>query len=275
MSNPAVSYLVFDIESVADGQLVSKIRYPGEKIPPAEAIERYCAERLEQTGSEFIPYTFHVPVSVAIIKIAIDFRIIDIVTLDTPQYRPHIITKHFWDGWKAYQPATLVSFNGRTFDIPLMELAAFRYGISIPDWFNLHARTYEQKRNRYNMSSHLDLQEVITNFGASRLNGGLNLMANLLGKPGKMGIAGHMVQELYDQGELGKINDYCRCDVLDTYFVLLRTKVLGGELTLETEMERVAETQQWLADRVDDFPVYREYLTQVSEWKNPWAETKE
>ncbi len=271
MSSPAVSYLVFDIESIVDGNLVSKVRYPGEDYSPEKAIELYCAERLAETGSEFIPYTFHVPVSVAIIKLTVDFKIIDIVTLDAPEYRSHIITKNFWDGWRIYKMPTFVSFNGRSFDIPLMELAAFRYGIGIPDWFNLNDRTYDQRRNRYNMGAHLDLQEIITNYGATRLNGGLNLMANLLGKPGKMGVQGHMVQELFNEGKLHQINDYCRCDVLDTYFVLLRTKVLTGELTLERELELVANTKQWLADRGEDFPVYREYLAHVTDWPNPWA----
>jgi predicted PolB exonuclease-like 3'-5' exonuclease len=271
MSSSAVSYLVFDIESVADGELISKVRYPGEGYSPAKAIEVYCGERLEQTGSEFIPYTYHLPVSVAIIKLSIDFRIQDIVTLDAPTYRPHIITKHFWDGWRAYRMPTFVSFNGRTFDLPLMELAAFRFGIGVPGWFNLNERTYDQKRNRYNQAAHLDLQEILTNYGATRLNGGLNLVANLLGKPGKMGVAGHMVQELYNEGELERINDYCRCDVLDTYFVMLRTKVLTGELNLDLEAELVKEATDWLEQQSAEFPVYQEYLAQVTDWQNPWS----
>ena len=200
MSSPAVSYLVFDIESVADGNLISKVRYPSENYSPTKAIEVYTGELLELTNgrSEFIPYTYHVPVSVAVMKVAVDFKIIDIVTLDSPEYRPHVIAKHFWEGWKAYKMPTFVSFNGRTFDIPLMELAAFRYGISVPAWFNIKERTYDQKRNRYNLGSHLDLQEILTNYSATRFNGGLNLAANILGRPGKMGIAGHMVQDLYN-----------------------------------------------------------------------------
>ncbi len=270
MPPPALSHFVFDIESVADGNLISKVRYPSKNYTPEKAIEVYCQERLEQTGSEFIPYTYHLPISIAVIKVGMDLKIIDIVTLDAPEFRPHIITKHFWDGWRKYKMPTLVSFNGRTFDIPLMELSAFRFGLGIPDWFNLNARTYEQKRNRYNQAAHLDLQEVITNYGASRLNGGLNLMANLLGKPGKMGIAGHMVQELYDKGELGKINDYCRCDVLDTYFVLLRTKVLCGEISLDTEQALVRDAMEWLEVNAEKHPVYGEYLTQCESWENPW-----
>lgn len=272
MSSPAVSYLVFDIESIADGDLISKVKYAGEKYDSATAIKKYCAERMEQFGTEFIPYTFHIPISVAVVKIAVDLSIIDIVTLDAPKYRPHIITKHFWEGWKAYQKPTLVSFNGRTFDVPLMELSAFRFGISIPEWFNVHARTYDQNRNRYNQKSHLDLQEVMTNFGSTRLNGGLNLMANLIGRPGKMGIAGHMVQDLYERGKQNEINDYCRCDVLDTYFVLLRTKLLTGEISLEREQELTANTVEWLEARADEFPVYGEYLSQCRDWENPWAE---
>ncbi|MDG1872795.1 MAG: 3'-5' exonuclease [Mariniblastus sp.] len=273
MSSPAVSYLVFDIESIADGNLISNVRYPAENYSPEKAIEVYCSERLEQFGTEFIPYTYHLPISVAIIKVGVDLKIIDIVTLDAPKYRPHIITKHFWDGWKAYKMPTLVSFNGRTFDIPLMEMSAFRYGIGVPAWFNMQDRTYDQKRNRFNQASHFDLQEVLTNYGATRLNGGLNLVANILGKPGKMGIAGHMVQDLYNKGELEKINDYCRCDVLDTYFVLLRTKVLTGELSLEQEQELIADSMQWLEMRSEDFPVYGEYLGQCRQWENPWLES--
>jgi len=274
MSSPAVSYLVFDIESVADGDLISKVRYPGDNHSAAEAIKVYTGELLELTNgrSEFIPYTYHVPVSVAVMKVGVDLKIIDIVTLDAPKYRPHVIAKHFWEGWKAYKMPTFVSFNGRTFDIPLMELAAFRYGISVPDWFNVQARTYEQKRNRYNMASHLDLQEILTNYSATRFNGGLNLAANILGRPGKMGIAGHMVQDLYNQGELERINDYCRCDVLDTYFVLLRTKVLTGELSVEAEQALVADSMEWLEMKSEEFSVYGEYLQQCNQWDNPWQE---
>ena len=136
---------------------------------------------------------------------------------------------------------TLVSFNGRTFDLPLLELAAFRYGLSVPGWFNLTAKSFEQARNRYNLEAHIDLQELLTNFGSTRFTGGLNLAANLLGKPGKMDVEGHMVQDLFDAGKLSEIHDYCRCDVLDTYFVFLRTRVLLGRLTLDEEQGIIAE----------------------------------
>ncbi len=272
MAPSNVEYLVFDIESVADGALISKLRYAGADLEPDAAIARYRAELLEKYDSDFIPYTYQIPISIAIAKVAADFRMIDLVVLDEPEFRPHEITRDFWRGWDAYRRPTLVSFNGRTFDMPLLELAAFRYGLSTPGWFAEGMKAYEMPRNRYNGNAHLDLQDVLTNFGASRFNGGLNLAANLLGKPGKMNVQGDMVQDMYDRSELAEINDYCRCDVLDTYFVFLRTRVMVGKLPLEREQELLAETRQWLTDQVDSTPVYARYLEQWGDWKNPWIE---
>ena len=272
MSKSPVRYLVFDIESVADAPLVARLRYPAESLDPAEAVRRYRDELIAKYESDFIPYTFQVPVSIVVAKVAADFRLIDLVALDEPQFRPHVITEHFWRGWDDYRRPTLVSFNGRTFDLPLLELAAFRYGMSLPGWFS-GGKSYEQPRNRYNLEAHLDLHELLTNFGASRFTGGLNLAANLLGKPGKMDVQGHMVQDLSNEGQLAEINDYCRCDVLDTYFVFLRTMVLLGQLPLDAEQKIVAETRQWLEERVAERDVYGAYLERWGDWTNPWAAT--
>ena len=110
-----VRFLVFDVESVADGRLVAKIRYPDEQIEPTEAVRRYREELVAKYQSDFIPYTYQVPVSVVAAKVASDFRLLDIVSLDEPRCRPHVITEKFWRGWEAYQRPTLVTFNGRSF----------------------------------------------------------------------------------------------------------------------------------------------------------------
>jgi predicted PolB exonuclease-like 3'-5' exonuclease len=263
------AYFVFDIESVADAQLVSKVHFGG-KVPPEEAIRKYRDELLAKNDSDFIPYTFQMPISVVIGKVAEDFSLMDVVVLDEPEYRPHEICSKFWRGWAAYKQPTLVSFNGRGFDIPMLELAAFRFGISVPAWFSTDAKTFEQPRNRYNVKMHLDLCDILTNYGASRFNGGLNLAASILGKPGKMDTQGSMVQDLYDAGELAKINDYCRCDVLDTYFVFLRVMVITGKMTLHEEQVIVKKTKDWLTTKAETSPVYRQYLDSWGDWFNPW-----
>ena len=275
VSDEDIQYFVFDVESVADGQLVADVRYPGDDLGPSEAISRYRDELVERTGSDFIPYTHQLPISVVIAKVRADLRIADIVELDAPEYRSHVITELFWRGWEHYSQPTLVTFNGRGFDVPLMELAAFRYGISVPSWFAMNARSFEQPRNRYNTVAHWDLQDLMVNFGATRFNGGLNLAATLLGKPGKIDVQGDMVQDLYDQGKSAEINDYCRCDVLDTYFVFLRACVMTGRIDLETEKQIVEETKNWLEERTDSSRAYQTYLSKWGDWTNPWPAADE
>ncbi len=270
-----IRYLVFDIESVADAELVAKIRYAAESVEPVEAVRRYRAELMSKYESDFIPYTFQMPVSVAVGKVTADFELVDVVVLDEPKFRSHVITEYFWRGWETYRRPTLVSFNGRGFDLPLLELSAFRYGLQVPGWFHEGGRAYEQPRNRYNTQAHIDLCELLTNFGSTRFNGGLNLAANLLGKPGKMEVQGDMVQDMYDAGKLGEINDYCRCDVLDTYFVFLRTRVLLGQLPLDREQQLIASTKQWLQGQAESVAAYRTYLDHWGDWRNPWMETSQ
>lgn len=268
-----VRYLLFDVESVADGQLISVTRYPGRKYTEEEAILRFRQELLLSSGRDFIPYTYQVPVAIVIAKLRADYSLIDIVSLDQPLHRPHVMAKHFWTGWERYDQPTWVTFNGRTFDIPLMEHAAFRYGISIPRWFNLSEKSYDQHRNRYNLQSHIDIQEILTNYGSTWFRGGLDLAAAILGKPGKMEVQGDMVYDYYRQGRVAEINEYCRCDVLDTYFVFLRTCVITGKLTLDDEQQRIDATRHYLEAQAAEHPAYAQYLSQWGEWPNPWLES--
>jgi len=264
-----IDYLIFDVEAIADGDLISRVKYPDDDLSPAQAIRRYRDELIEKTGKDVIPTTFMLPISVAIAKVSTDYRLIDLAVLDKPHYRPHEIAKRFWQGWVHYAQPTFVTFNGRGYDVPVLEMAAYRYGLSVPQWFNVDARSYEQARNRYNSSAHLDLMDLFSNFGAARMTGGLNLLANVIGKPGKTGINGSKVQDMYDAGEAEAINDYCCCDVLDTYYVFLRSRVLIGRLSLDDEQQLVAETKGWLEDKAGSSPAYAHYLEHWGDWTPP------
>jgi hypothetical protein len=90
--------------------------------------------------------------------------------------------------------------------------------------------------------------------------GGLNLLAKLIGKPGKMDVAGDKVLQMFREGQHQKINDYCLCDTLDTYFVFLRTRVLTGDLTPDQEQDLVAQGRAFLSGRAEEHPALVEYL---------------
>ncbi|MBA3315436.1 MAG: 3'-5' exonuclease [Planctomycetota bacterium] len=268
MPQDDVRYLIFDVEAVGDGDLISRVKYPKSDFSPDDALAAYRAELIADTGKDVLPPTFVLPVAVAAAKVAADFRLVDLVTIDAPLYRPHAIVRDFWKGWQAYGRPTFVTFNGRGYDLPVMELSAFRYGLSLPAWFNIEDKSYEQRRNRYNPGAHVDLMDLMSNFGATRLMGGLNLLANLIGKPGKTGVEGSQVQGLYDAGKGAEINAYCACDVLDTYFVFLRTRVLIGRLPLDREKQLVDDAHAWLQSRSDE-PAFAHYLEHWGDWAPP------
>lgn len=269
-SSSDVTHLIFDVESVADGALVSKVRYSDVDISDNEAIETYQDELMELHGTTFIPHTFQIPTAVVIAKVAADGSLVDLVSLDEPQFRPHVMASHFWKGWERYDHPTWVTFNGRGFDLPLMELAAFRYGISLKKWFS--GGGYSARRNRYNKESHLDLQDVLTNYGAARCHGGLHLVANLIAKPGKLGMRGDQVQEQFNRGNLMAISNYCRCDVLDTYFVFLRMRTVMGDWDVKHENKLVCQAKEFLEKRVDENEAYQDYLGHWGDWMDPWCD---
>lgn len=257
------AYLVFDIETVADGRLVQRVRFPDEpQLSPEQAVAKYRAQLLEQSEgkSDFVPATFQVPVSVAVAKVAADFALMDLTTIDRPRFRPQEIARRFWKGWQAYGRPTLVTFNGRSFDIPVLELAAFRYGIPVPAWFESGGSPYQQPRNRFNASSHLDLQDLLGNQGAMHMNGGLNLVARLAGAPGKIGTKGDMVQQLWEGGERERIDDYCMCDALDTYFVFLRSRLVLGQIDAARELALHQQARELLSAHAERSLALQEYL---------------
>ncbi len=265
-----VAHLIFDIETVADGELINSIKYPDAELSPIEAIARFQAEMVEQNGKTFVPYTFQVPTAIVIAKLDKNYELIDLVSLDEPEFRPHVMTEHFWRGWESYGRPQWITFNGRGFDLPVMELSAFRYGLSVPNWFKNDSNSYSQPRNRFNVTAHFDLQEFITNSGATWFRGGLDLLARMLGKPGKMEVKGEQVQEMFNAGQLMEISDYCRCDVLDTYFVFLRAMLMLGRIDRDREAQIVDKAHQWLIEHKMQCAAYGTYLDRWTEWKNPW-----
>jgi predicted PolB exonuclease-like 3'-5' exonuclease len=243
--------LILDTESVPDGELLSRVRYADASLTPEEAVARAQAEARARSGEEFLPVTFQQPVAVCVLRVGQDFSLQALACLDAPLFRPAEMVRLFWLGVGRYRPK-LVTFNGRSFDLPLLELAAFRHGLSLAD--------YLQKSRDRQGGNHLDLMDWLSNYGACPISGGLNLLAKMLNKPGKLAVTGDQVYSLWRAGRVQEINDYCLFDTLDTYFVFLRTRVMLGELSLSDEAALVRRAKIWLTARVPEFPALQQYL---------------
>jgi predicted PolB exonuclease-like 3'-5' exonuclease len=118
----------------------------------------------------------------------------------------------------------LVTFNGSSFDLPVLRYRAMVHGVSAPE---LAMRPYF---NRYTEDA-VDLCDVLSSF-SPQAKATLHEMCRVMGLPGKPnGISGADVEQSYRDGRIREIADYCETDVVNTYRVWLRYELFRGRLT--------------------------------------------
>ena len=118
----------------------------------------------------------------------------------------------------------LVTFNGNSFDLPVLRYRAMIHGVSAP---GLAVRPYF---NRYTEDA-VDLCDILSSF-APHSKASLNELSKIMGMPGKpAGIDGAEVERYFLEGRIKEIADYCETDVVNTYRVWLRYELFRGRLS--------------------------------------------
>ena len=201
----------------------------------------------EKTGSEFLPVCFHRVVSISAVMADGFGRFLRVSTLEGENERDKIAK--FLAFIEDFNPR-LVSFNGRGFDLPMIMARAMCYDLSAAAYFETSDRDnnkskWENYRSRYDGRFHLDLLDHISDFGAVR---GLKLdhICASVGLPGKYDVHGDQVLQLYYAGEQAKIDEYCRSDVLNTYWLFLKYELLRGKITKDDYLNYIAVMGEFL-----------------------------
>jgi 3'-5' exonuclease len=223
-----MSFAIFDIETRIDKALINAVMYPHAGLTDEQAYQRFRQQTIESRDgrSDFMPLAFHVPVCIVVGNVTANRVLSGVEVLCAQNYSEAEIVCEFWRRVEIF-PGTLVSFNGRNFDLPVLELQALRYGCQAPRYFN---EKYGH-RYRYAEERHYDLYEFLSNAGVHRIRGGFNLLAQLIGLPGKQWLDGSRIQGLWEAGQLATIDAYCRQDVIQTYGLFLRIELMRGRLT--------------------------------------------
>lgn len=117
----------------------------------------------------------------------------------------------------------LVTFNGHTFDLPVLRYRAMMCSVGAP---GLVARPYFDRAG----SDTIDLCDLLS--GQERhARASLDELARLLDLPGKpAGVDGQAVERMFAEGRHDEIAAYCRSDVLNTYRCWLRYELFCGRL---------------------------------------------
>jgi predicted PolB exonuclease-like 3'-5' exonuclease len=230
-----MQFAIFDIETRVDKQLLNRVFFTRDNLSDDDAYLRF-REELRSRGGDFFPLTLHVPISIAIGHVGEDHILRGVQVLGGPDGSEEGLVREFWTRLEDFR-GCLISFNGRRFDLPVLELAAMRWGISAPHYFDDGG----SPRSRDALERHLDLCQYLTNSGEVGLRGGMDLLLKMVGLPGKQAMNGAMVQEYYDSGRVDEIHRYCRADVIQTYFLFLRVELMRGRL------DRAAYQAAWSA----------------------------
>ena len=122
------------------------------------------------------------------------------------------------------ETATLVTFNGRSFDLPVMECAILSDPTaSAPRLFR------KRVRGRYD-DGHQDVSDYLTNHGATSPVS-LDLWCRSVGLVGKGDTGGSDVAAMHAAGRIAEINAYCLSDVAQEALLFLDAARAAGELS--------------------------------------------
>jgi len=240
--------LVFDIETIPDADGLRKLWGLDLAVTDQGVVDLASQRRRQATGSDFLPA--HVQRIVAISCVMRSDEGIRAWSLGTSQDSERDIVQRFFDGIEKYTPQ-LVSWNGSTFDLPVLQYRAFIRGVQGACYWDTGDNDREFKFNNYLSrfhSRHIDLMDVLAAY-SNRAWAPLDEMAQLCGLPGKLGMDGSQVYPAYKRGELAGIRAYCETDVANTYLLFLRFQLIRGALDRDGYDREVAAFRFWLGEQ--------------------------
>jgi len=153
----------------------------------------------------------------------------------------------------------IVSFNGRGFDVPVLKYRAMVHGLSCPRWFS-EGDKWKNYDSRYDSSYHLDLLEVLSDYGASA-RCSMHEVASAFGVPGKLETAGDDVRGMYEAGRIEDIRNYCETDVCTTLLIYLRWQMFNGGLSEGAYARAVLGLRNYLEEAAATHPHFGLYLS--------------
>jgi 3'-5' exonuclease len=209
--------IIWDIETIPDLQGFAAANY---------LIGKSDAEIREVMGDKFPKHIYH---SIVCIGALIAHREDDKWAVDAIG-APHIgersekeLVQGFVDKIADLNPQ-LVTFNGNSFDLPVLRYRAMVHGVAAP---GLSARPYF---NRYTDDA-IDLCDVLSSF-APQAKATLHEICKVMGMSGKPdGIRGGDVARYCLDGRIKEVAEYCETDIVNTYRVWLRYELFRGRLT--------------------------------------------
>lgn len=141
----------------------------------------------------------------------------------------------------------LVTFNGNSFDLPVLQYRALVHSVAAP---GLSVRPYF---NRYTEHA-IDLCNVLSG-SSSQGKATLHEICQVMGLPGKSyGFDGGKVERYHREGKIQDIADHCETDIVNTYRVWLRYELFRGKLSEAEVQASEANLSEYIRAHTDMKP---------------------
>lgn len=235
--------LTFDLETVPDVEGIRKLRPQWAGLDDRAVASQAMAERRERTGNDFLPLHLHRVLAIGCaFRDESGFRVRSLGSAGDGEAR---LIGDFFRLVDRYAPQ-LVSWNGGGFDLPVLQYRALMHGVTARRYWDQGEDDREARFsnyvNRYHLR-HVDLMDVLSRY-QPRAAAPLDEVARLAGFAGKLGMDGSQVWDAYCDGQIERIRAYCETDVVNTYLLYCRFRLMRGQLDLpgyQSELDLVRD----------------------------------
>jgi hypothetical protein len=257
---------VFDIETIPDLNAAKNLLdSPDASLSELrEGLVKYHLDLTDQKNS-FLRQPFHQVAAISFLEAEIvrDFsgqefyRLIDIRSGgDLLSSEADLVRGFFAHLKKNF--SRLVSFNGKGFDLPVLKYAAMKNEVEA-SWLYKKGDKWNNYSQRYSLDWHCDLVDAFSDFGASA-KVKMNELCAAFGLPGKLGVDGSQVTQMFDDGKLQEIRDYCETDVINTYLLYLVYQHHNGTLSKDSLFKCKENLREFLEERSKEKKHFKEFL---------------
>ncbi len=238
--------LVFDIETIPDVAGLRRVHPEAAGLDDDAVLEWIAQSRRERTGTDFLPLHFQKVVAIACaLRDGGGIKIASVGTVEDAE--PELV-RRFFDLIDRHTPQ-LVSWNGSGFDLPVLNYRALIHGVAAARFWEWGDDDRDFRYNNYLSryhTRHVDLMDVLAMY-QPRASAGLDVMARLCGFPGKLGMDGSEVHAAVRAGKLEDVRRYCETDVMNTYLIYQRFRLLRGELAAGEYAQEISLARERIA----------------------------
>ena len=241
--------VAFDAEWVPCPTTGRKLLGLSNHVPDRRVMEAMWAAYANEPGQRpFLKLALCKVVSIAaLVRVVQHDRIrLSLRTFSVDAMNEGEIIQAFLEG--VAQGYQLWGYNSANADLPILLQRGLAQSVCTPGFGMRPARPWLGMDYFARASeAHVDILQVIGGYsGAAKPS--LHELAVACGLPGKLGVSGADVADLYLAGDIPAIADYNQTDAVTTHLLMLRIGLMSGQLTPEA-FHREVEAVEALLDK--------------------------